>query len=41
MLRISLFECSFCLSEVVLSCVVFVCGHDGFVNYTGNGAVAV
>ena len=39
MLRISLFECSFCQSEVVLSCVVFVCGHVGFVDYTGDEAV--
>ena len=41
MLRISLFECSFCQSDVVLSCVVFVCGHVGFVDYTGDEAVVV
>ena len=41
MLHISLFECSFCQSDVVLSCVVFVCGHIGFVDYTGDEAVVV
>ena len=39
--RISLFECSFSYSDVVLSCVVFVCGHVGFVDYTGDEAVVV
>ena len=39
MLRTSLFECSFCPSDVVLSCVVFVFGHVGFVDYTGDKAV--
>ena len=41
MLRISLFECSFCLFDVVLSCVVFVCGHAGFVDYAGDMAVVI
>ena len=41
MLRISLFECSFSQSDVVLFCVVFVCGHVGFVDYTGDEAVVV
>ena len=44
MLRISLFECSFSQSDVVLSCVscvVCVCGHVSFVDYTGDEAVVV
>ena len=41
MLRILLSECSFCQSDVVLSCVIFVCGHVGFVDYTGDEAVVV
>ena len=36
MLRISLFECSFCQFDVVFSCVVFACGHVGFVYYAGK-----
>ena len=39
MLRLSLFECSFCYSDVVLSCIVF--GYVGFVNYAGDEAVFV
>ena len=35
------FECSFCLSDVVLSCVVFVSGHVGFVDYAGDKTVVI
>ena len=31
----------FLLSDVVLSCVVFVCGHVGFVEHAGDEAVVV
>ena len=41
MLRVSLFECSFCSPNVVLSCVVFICGHVGFEDYAGDEAVVV
>ena len=41
MLRISLFKCAFCQSDVVLSCVVFFCGHVGFVDYPCDEAVVV
>ena len=41
MLRISLFECSLCWSDVVLSCVVFVCGHVSLVDYACDEAVVV
>ena len=36
-----LFERSFFSSDVVLSCVVFVCGHAGFVDYAGVEAVII
>ena len=41
MSRISLFECSLCWSDVVLSCVVFVCGHVSLVDYACDEAVVV
>ena len=41
MLCISLFECSFFKSDVVLSCVVFVRGHLGFVDYADDEAVII
>ena len=41
MLRISLFECSFCQFNEVLSCVVFVCGHVSFVDYAGDKAFVI
>ena len=41
MLRISLFECFLCWSDVVLSCVVFVCGHVSLVDYACDEAVFV
>ena len=41
MLRISLFECSFCQSDVVHSCVVIVCGHVSFVDYAGDKAFVI
>ena len=41
MLCISLFECSFFQSDVVLSCVVFVRGHLGFVDYADDEAVVI
>ena len=41
MSRISLFECSLCWSDVVLSCVVFVCGHASLVDYACDEAVVV
>ena len=41
MLRVSLFECSLCWSDVVLSCVVFVCGHVSLVDYACDEAVVV
>ena len=41
MLRISLFECSLCWSDVDLSCVVFVSGHVSLVDYACDEAVAV
>ena len=34
-------ECSFCYSDVVLSCVGFVCDHVGFVDYAGDEAVVI
>ena len=34
MLRILLLECSLCLSDVVFSCVVFLCNHVAFVRIT-------
>ena len=41
MLHTSLFECSFFLSDEVLSCVVFVRGHLGFVDYANDEAVVI
>ena len=41
MLRISLFEGSLCEPDVVLSCVVFVCGHVSFVDYACDEAVVI
>ena len=42
MLRnILLFECFLCEPAVVLSYVVFVCGHVGFVDYVGDEAVFI
>ena len=41
MLCISLIECSFCYSDIVLSCVGFVCGHVGFVSYAGDKTVVI
>ena len=35
MLRISLFECPFCYSNVGISCDVSVCRHVGFLDYAG------
>ena len=33
--------CVYRCLNVVLSCVVFVCGHVGFVDYAGDKAVVV
>ena len=41
MLRISLFECPFCYSDVGLSCAVFVCRLVGFLDYAGDEAVVI
>ena len=41
MLRISLFKCSFCYSDVVLSCIVIVCGHTSFLDYAGDKAFVI
>ena len=31
----------FCQSDVVISCVVIVCGHISFVDYAGDGAFVI
>ena len=41
MLRFSLFECSFCYFDVVLSCVMFVCDDVSFVYYTNSQRAGV